>query len=92
MGFEPERTGGGGRINVRLLPPGRFIAAAMHFAMMAAAERHGKFVAHLAAKRPMLGKAQMMRIGGCAAANEAGLLDDEPNVLTVAYPAWLGMS
>ena len=31
MGLEPERTGGGGRINIR------------DFAMMAAAERHGKF-------------------------------------------------
>jgi hypothetical protein len=51
MGFEPERAGGGGRINVRRLPPDRFIAAAMHFAMMAAAERHGKFVADLAAQR-----------------------------------------
>ena len=57
MGFKPECAGRAGRINVRPLPPGRFIAAAMHFAMMTAAERHGKFVAHLAAKRPMLGKA-----------------------------------
>jgi hypothetical protein len=57
MGFEPERAGCGGRINVRALPPRGFVAAAMNFAMMAAAERHGKFVAHLAAKRPVLGKA-----------------------------------
>jgi hypothetical protein len=92
MGFAPERVGGGGRINVRPLPPGGFIAAAMHFAMMAAAERHGKFVAHLAAKRPVLGKAQMMRIGGGAATYQTGLLDHEPHMLTVAYPAWLGMS
>jgi hypothetical protein len=64
----------------------------MRFAMMAAAERHGKFVAHLPAKRSVLGRAQMMRVGGCAAAYQAGLLDDESNVLTVAYPAWLGVS
>ena len=62
MRFEPERAGGGGGINARPLPPDRFIAAAMHFAMMAAAERHRELVTGLPAKRPMLGKAQMMRI------------------------------
>ena len=92
MRLEPERAGGSGRIDAGPLPPGRFVATAMHLAMMAAAERHGELVAHLAAKRRMLGKAQMMRIGGYAAANEAGLLDDEPHVLAVANPAWLGMS
>jgi len=34
----------------------------MHFAMMTAAERQGELIAHLAVKRGMLGKAQMMRI------------------------------
>jgi hypothetical protein len=44
------------------LPEGRFVATTMRFAMMAAAERHGELIAHLAAKRRMLSKAQVMRI------------------------------
>jgi hypothetical protein len=42
----------------------------MDLAMMAAAERHCKFVADLAAKRPVLRKAQVMRIGWRATANQ----------------------
>jgi hypothetical protein len=44
---EPERAGGGGRINASLLPPYRFVATAMDLAMMAAAERHGELIADL---------------------------------------------
>ena len=64
----------------------------MDFAVVSAAEWHREFVAYLAAKRPILGKTQMMRIGWRAAADQTGLLDDEPHVFAVAYPAWLGMS
>ena len=62
MRLQPQRAGGGGRVDASLLPPGRFVAAAMDLAMMAAAERHRELVADLAAERPMLGEAQMMRI------------------------------
>ena len=48
----------------------------MRFAVMAAAERHGELIAHLAAKCRMLSKAQMMRILGQAAANETRLFGD----------------
>jgi hypothetical protein len=34
----------------------------MDLAMMATAERHGEIITDLAAKRPVLGNAQMMRI------------------------------
>ena len=60
--------------------------------MMSAAERHGKLIAHLAAKRQILNKAQMMRIRGQAATNEAWLFGDKSDVFAVADPAWLGMS
>jgi hypothetical protein len=39
----------------------------------------------------MLGKAQMMGIGGRAATNQTRLLADKPDVLAVADPARLGM-
>ena len=92
MGLKPKRPGCSRRIGTGLLPPCRFVTAAMDFAMVSAAEWHGEFVAHLAAKRPILGKAQMVRIGWRAAADQTGLLDDEPHVFAVAYPSLLGMS
>jgi hypothetical protein len=44
MRLQPQRAGGGGRIDASLLPPCRFVATAMDLAMMAAAERDGEFV------------------------------------------------
>ena len=92
MAVEPERPSCGRRIRINLLPPRRLVTAAMNFAMVSAAERYRELVAHLAAKRPILGKAQMMRIGRRAAADQTWLLGHEPHVFAVAYPAWFGMS
>jgi hypothetical protein len=64
MRFEPERTGGGRRINASLLPPCLLIAMAMDLAMMAPAEWYDEFIASFPPKRPVLCKAQVMRIGG----------------------------
>ena len=91
MRLQPQRAGGDTRINASLLPPCRFVATAMDLAMMAAAERHGELIADLAAKRSMLGEAQMMGIGRPAATNQTGLLGDKPDVVAVANPARLGM-
>jgi hypothetical protein len=63
----------------------------MDLAMMAAAERDRELIADLAAKRSMLGEAQMMGIGRPAATNQTGLLGDKSDVLAVANPARLGM-
>ena len=63
----------------------------MHLAMMAAAQRHGEFIADLAAQCRVLGKAQMMRVGRQPAANEARLLGHQTDVFAVANPAWLGV-
>ena len=60
--------------------------------MMAAAERHCEFVAHLAAKRAVLRKAQVMRIGGHATANQTWLFGDEPYMLAIANAARFGMA
>jgi hypothetical protein len=62
MRVQPEGASYGHRIKANLLPPCRFIAAAMNLAMMTAAERHGELIADLTAKRLLLSKAQMMRI------------------------------
>jgi hypothetical protein len=64
----------------------------MRFAVMAAAQRHSELIAHLAAERRMLGKAQMMRIRGQAATDETRLFGDKSHMFAVANPAGLGMS
>ena len=52
--------------------------------MMDAADWDGVFVADLAAERARLGKANVVRFGGRAAADDAGLRGDEFAVLLVA--------
>ncbi len=57
--------------------------------MVAAAERHGELVADFAAEGARLGEAQMMSIARLAAADQAGLLSDVPDVVAVTDPPWL---
>jgi hypothetical protein len=52
------------RIGADFLPPGAFVANAVDGAMMAAAKRHRELIADLAAERPRLHEAQMVRVGG----------------------------
>jgi hypothetical protein len=56
---------------------------AVQFAVMRAAERHRKFVADLLRQPAGLRKTQMVRVTGLAAADEAGLFCNEPQVLLV---------
>jgi len=56
----------------------------MDRAMMRAAERDGEFIAGLAAERPRLQVAEMMRIGLFAAADETRLLSNIAKVLAVS--------
>src|SRR5262245_13810918 len=60
----------------------------MHRAMMDAAERHGKFIARLAAERTRLQVAQVMGIGWLPATDEARLLHDVAKVLAAAIAPW----
>jgi hypothetical protein len=60
--------------------------------MMTTAEWYGILIADLTAQRPWLGKAQMMRVRGCAAANQAGPRHHEAKMLAVAQPTRLGMA
>lgn len=56
MAVQPERAGNRCRINPELFSPGRFIAVAMHFEMMAAAEWNGELVTDLTTERAALVK------------------------------------
>src|SRR5688572_4621240 len=80
----PQREGGGQRLDARLLPPRCFVTLPVNFAMMQPTNRHRELIAHFASKRWGLGKAQVMRVGGCAAAHQAWLARDEGAVLLVA--------
>ena len=90
MRLEPQHSRGSSRINPNFTPPCRLIAATMDLAMMAPAQRHREFVADLAAKRPALREAQVMRIRRLAAANQTRLLGHVSDVVSVTNPARLG--
>jgi len=60
----PERLGGPDGIDPNLGPPPCLVAGAVELAVVSPAERDGEFIAHLAAKRPGLGEAQVVRIAG----------------------------
>ena len=69
-GLPPELTGDLDGVDAGRRPPGLLVAGAMDRAVMRAAERDGEFIADLAAERPRLQVAKMMRIGLFAAADE----------------------
>ena len=89
MTLLPKRPGDLQRFDAQLFPPWHFVSRLMQLSMMAAAERHGELVADLHAEGARLGKAQVMRIAGVAAADEAGLRRDKVQVRTVSYAFWL---
>src|SRR4249919_3746164 len=83
-GLPPELKGDFDGVDPGRRPPGPLVADAMDRAVMRAAERDGKFVAHFAAERPRLQVAKMMRIGVFAAADETRLLGNIAKVLGVS--------
>jgi hypothetical protein len=91
VGFEPQRTSGGGRINASFFPPAHLVATAVDLAMVPPAERYCELVAYFATQCPLLGKAHMMRISRLTAADQARLFGDEPDMVAVANPARLGI-
>jgi hypothetical protein len=58
--------------------------------MMAATQRHDKFVTHLASERRVLCEPQVVRIRGPTATDQAGLLGNEFDVGFVPKPTRLG--
>ena len=89
-GVFPQLAGDLDWIDAGRLPPSSLVAGAMDRAMMDTAERHGEFIAGLAAERARLQVAQVMRVGWLAAADEAWLLGDRAKVLPVAITPWCG--
>src|SRR5215472_10294333 len=87
MRLQPQAASRGGWVDTSLGPPHRFITTAMNLAMVPATERDRELVANLAAERRRLGKAQMMGIGGAAAADQARLLGYRLDVVTVTDPS-----
>ena len=83
-GLPPELTGDFDGIDACRRPPGPLIAGAMDCAMMRAAKGDGEFIAGLAAERPRLQVAEMMRIGLFAAADETRLSGNIAKVLAVS--------
>ena len=74
MCFKPKDASRRARIDPGPLPPGRFIAATMHLAMMPSTEWNDELIADLAPECRWLGKAQVMGVSGTAAADQARLL------------------
>jgi hypothetical protein len=90
MCLQPKLASRNSRGNSCLLPPSGFVAAAVKFAMMTAAEWEGELIADLTPQCAALGKAQVMGIARRTAAYQARLFGDEPDVLTIANAPRLG--
>ena len=58
----------------------------MNLTMVPAAQWHGEFVAHLAAKRLALRETQVVGVRRLPATDQARLLGNEPDVITIADP------
>jgi hypothetical protein len=90
MAFEPEWAGRNDRVHSSLSPPLRFIAAAVDFAMVTAAERNSELIADLAANCPALHKLEMMGICRPSPADQARMLGDRSDVIPVTRPTGFG--
>ena len=83
----PESTGYCDRVDFGVLPPGRLVTDPVQQPVMDAAQRNRELIAHLAPERARLHVLKVMRVAGPAAADEAGLLGDVAQMLTVAMAA-----
>jgi hypothetical protein len=64
----------------------------MELTMMSAAEGNCEFVADFAAKRPLLGEAQMMGIGWRSAAHQTTVLHDQLEMLPITDASGFGQA
>jgi hypothetical protein len=85
----PQLRGRGEWIGAKAPPPLGFIATAMNFAVVNTAERNRELVAHLASKRRVLGKPNMMRIRRLPPTDKTGLPGNELDVFPVTKAARL---
>ena len=89
MRLNPQGPGSGEWIDSGFAPPFGFIAVAVELTMMPAAQWDGELIADLAAKCTALREAQVVGIAGLAAADQARLMSDMPDVLAIPHPARL---
>ena len=80
----PKRSRKGEGIDALPPPPGPFIAASVELAMVQPAEGDGKAVADSPAQRPLLGKLDVVGIGGAAPADQARLRGHQPQMVAIA--------
>ena len=71
-------------------PPSNFITGPVKLPVVGSAHGHGELIADLPTERAKLGKAQVMGVWRYTAADEAGLLSDELEVLLVPDSLGLG--
>src|SRR5262249_27810156 len=72
------------RIDLLAPPPNPLIATSMELAVVQPANRDGEAVANSASHRPLLGKLDVVGIGGGAAADQARLSGNKLEVFAVA--------
>ena len=80
----PQLESDGQRVDADRGPPRGFIAIGVQLPVMEPADGDGVFVADFSAERTRLGEANVMRLGGRPAADDAGLRGDELAVFFVA--------
>ena len=68
----PQLLGVDDRVNLTFLPPPLLVAYAVERPVVCGTERHGPFIAYLAAYGPGMGKAKMMCMARGAPAHQAG--------------------
>jgi len=90
VAFEPKRPGRNDRVNTGIAPPRGFIATPVHLAMVPAAERNRELVADLATECSALNKPEMMGVRRLSTANQARVLSDRSDVITVTHAAGFG--
>lgn len=76
MRLGPKLVGDGNGVDTQPGPPPGFIGRPVQLAVMAPAERYGKFVAHLEPITAGLGEAQVMGITRLPGTDQAALLSD----------------
>jgi len=71
-------------------PPRSLVTVPVQLAMVGPTQGDGKLITDFAAERPRLSKTQMVGIGRCAAAHQAGLGGNEFAMVAVAQANGLG--
>jgi hypothetical protein len=89
MRLQPKSSSIVAGIDSSIHPPVSFVAATMDLAMVSPAQRYGELIAHLASECLRLREPKMVGIRRLAAADQAWLFCDEPNVVLIPNAPWL---